>query len=384
MQDNLTWSPSRVFGAFVLYRQIEVLKTGAEPKPTFKFASKRVQSHIAALEPTFDRSLKPNTQLVEGGLTKRTMSVVGADGRKYRLISYYNPEDVIAMFERGGEAGMEFDGVGEVFGRPMHCRDLREFLVERVNIEATSVLESSVSSIAAKGKDDRRPIANRPSTPADPTAPKRKRHSPHEDTDPCQPIPIGVPSVLRPRHPHFQQQQSHHIRTTPHQNSYLPETGALPLDREPRNYPTTYPRVYYHQRCIPYHASPLQQGPGQHYEIGQYRTPYNTLPQLQHHHHPFHGPQHQDHNARMQPPIHLSSQRLSSYPSSATVYAVNAPRPSQSLDIRPLASSLSRPPPDPLAGNHFEHPFHSMNFSHPAKLEGNATGQGENVGEETW
>ncbi|KAJ3228003.1 hypothetical protein HDU81_006370 [Chytriomyces hyalinus] len=96
-RDGRRWSPSRVHGPFLLYREVEPTSTGPDPrksKPTHI-----LDTRIPGLEPTYScKTLKQNTRLVEEGLTKRTITLKGSDGRRYRVISYYARQDVIDMY----------------------------------------------------------------------------------------------------------------------------------------------------------------------------------------------------------------------------------------------------------------------------------------------
>ncbi|KAJ3243792.1 hypothetical protein HDU78_011777 [Chytriomyces hyalinus] len=96
-RDGRRWSPSRVHGPFLLYREVEPTSTGPEPrksKPTHI-----LDTRIPGLEPTYScKTLKQNTRLVEEGLTKRTITLKGSDARRYRVISYYARQDVIDMY----------------------------------------------------------------------------------------------------------------------------------------------------------------------------------------------------------------------------------------------------------------------------------------------
>ncbi|KAJ3061864.1 hypothetical protein HDU98_002251, partial [Podochytrium sp. JEL0797] len=63
--------------------------------------SSSLASHFGSLTglfPTFSpRTLKPNTRVIKNGITKRSITVKGSDGIKYRVVSYYLAADVLAM-----------------------------------------------------------------------------------------------------------------------------------------------------------------------------------------------------------------------------------------------------------------------------------------------
>ncbi|KAJ3106916.1 hypothetical protein HK100_003668, partial [Physocladia obscura] len=95
-RDGLKWSPSRAYGPFLLYRQIEAVKEKASPSEKL-----HGPSAIPGVEPLFtSKTLKAGTQIVDNGLTKRSISMKGSDGQRYRVISYYTPRDVIEMHKQ--------------------------------------------------------------------------------------------------------------------------------------------------------------------------------------------------------------------------------------------------------------------------------------------
>ncbi|KAJ3280850.1 hypothetical protein HDU79_011313, partial [Rhizoclosmatium sp. JEL0117] len=109
-RDGIKWSPSRAYGNFLLYRQIETKNTNepdddddTNPRPySAPYGS------TTGLQPTFtSKTLKEGTRIAKNGLTKRTITVKGSDGEKHRVISYYNSRDVMAMMRAAqrGEGG---------------------------------------------------------------------------------------------------------------------------------------------------------------------------------------------------------------------------------------------------------------------------------------
>ncbi|KAJ3284409.1 hypothetical protein HDU79_008245 [Rhizoclosmatium sp. JEL0117] len=103
-RDGIKWSPSRAYGQFLLYRQIELKDPGApdEPDVTHEPAPYSTPyGSTTGLQPTFTaRTLKEGTQITENGLTKRTITVRGSDGEKHRVVSYYNSKDVMEMIRK--------------------------------------------------------------------------------------------------------------------------------------------------------------------------------------------------------------------------------------------------------------------------------------------
>ncbi|KAJ3353140.1 hypothetical protein HDU83_007120 [Entophlyctis luteolus] len=115
--DGLHWSPSRAHGPFLLYRQTESVESRSSP------GSDDCLKKIAGINPTFaPTSLKCGQRIAPGksnpqrlyvimnalfrkaGLTKKSITVRGSDGRLYRVISYCAPSDVIKPFSRRDDA----------------------------------------------------------------------------------------------------------------------------------------------------------------------------------------------------------------------------------------------------------------------------------------
>ncbi|KAI9330867.1 Gti1/Pac2 family-domain-containing protein [Obelidium mucronatum] len=97
-RDGSLWSCSRICGPFLLYREVVCTKDGEtrgiqekERKNTFTVTSAR-----------------PNSKIVPNGLAKRTISMNGSDGNKYRVISYFYPKDVASYYERNQKESLLF------------------------------------------------------------------------------------------------------------------------------------------------------------------------------------------------------------------------------------------------------------------------------------
>ncbi|KAI8812241.1 camp independent regulatory protein, partial [Cladochytrium replicatum] len=78
--DGRHWSPSRINGSFLIYREVE-------PCAPLAGANGRQSSRNAAA---------PEFVVKENGLIKKAISVTTSDGRKQHLVSYYNREDLDA------------------------------------------------------------------------------------------------------------------------------------------------------------------------------------------------------------------------------------------------------------------------------------------------
>ncbi|KAI8831463.1 Gti1/Pac2 family-domain-containing protein [Chytriomyces cf. hyalinus JEL632] len=84
-RDGLNWSYSRISGSFLLYREVE---------PIPQYSHNNTPPQILENSEFILRSVRPNTQLIPGGLAKRTMTVEGSCGTKFRLINYFYPNHV--------------------------------------------------------------------------------------------------------------------------------------------------------------------------------------------------------------------------------------------------------------------------------------------------
>ncbi|KAJ3226654.1 hypothetical protein HDU81_007156 [Chytriomyces hyalinus] len=86
-RDGYQWSPSRISGGFLIYRQVErkdgtPASEGAETPKNNPDGAKLVKGKSFTVLPA--------------GLTKKTISMIGSDSQSYRVISYYETEDAKA------------------------------------------------------------------------------------------------------------------------------------------------------------------------------------------------------------------------------------------------------------------------------------------------
>ncbi|KAJ3096748.1 hypothetical protein HK100_005500 [Physocladia obscura] len=87
--DGGNWTTSKLNDGFLLYRETES-SIGPLLNP-------------AGTCPLFTAgSLKTNTQLVPDGMAKRTISLAGSDGNRYRVISYFYPREIEGYFNQSG------------------------------------------------------------------------------------------------------------------------------------------------------------------------------------------------------------------------------------------------------------------------------------------
>ncbi|RKO92756.1 Gti1/Pac2 family-domain-containing protein, partial [Blyttiomyces helicus] len=73
--DGRHWSPSRINGSFLIYREVEPRRSKIDLPP-------------GTPEPPIEYVMK------EGGLTKKAISITTSTNRRQHLVSYYTREDV--------------------------------------------------------------------------------------------------------------------------------------------------------------------------------------------------------------------------------------------------------------------------------------------------
>ncbi|KAJ3024052.1 UNVERIFIED_CONTAM: hypothetical protein HDU68_008340 [Siphonaria sp. JEL0065] len=94
-RDQLNWSSSRIQGPFLLYREVQAGKDRSGiPNP---------EPHGSRFGNTLIRG---DYHHVHHGLAKRTISLIGSNKQKYRVISYFYPHDVAHLY---GDAPIPHD-----------------------------------------------------------------------------------------------------------------------------------------------------------------------------------------------------------------------------------------------------------------------------------
>ncbi|KAI9300762.1 Gti1/Pac2 family-domain-containing protein [Cunninghamella echinulata] len=99
--DGLVWSPSRILGNFLIYRELDK-RVPKRKRALIEAGRARLRSNSAD-QSVVDRhkerqlvgSLSDAYNFKEDGLIKKTMSLI-VDGTPLHLISYYHPDDVVA------------------------------------------------------------------------------------------------------------------------------------------------------------------------------------------------------------------------------------------------------------------------------------------------
>ncbi|KAG9319856.1 hypothetical protein KVV02_007896 [Mortierella alpina] len=98
--DGLVWSPSRILGNFLVYRELDKHTSGKKNTGPIDRASRASSSDAeSAIEKNKERalvgSLTNSYRFKKQGLIKKTMSIV-VNGVSQHMISYYSKEDVLA------------------------------------------------------------------------------------------------------------------------------------------------------------------------------------------------------------------------------------------------------------------------------------------------
>jgi len=88
--DGRTWSPSRVLGCFLTYRELDSKRKGGRSSDTGCPSPSSVYSDNDGNE----SQRKADFRLKEGGLIKQSLSVCTANNRKLHLICYYSTHDI--------------------------------------------------------------------------------------------------------------------------------------------------------------------------------------------------------------------------------------------------------------------------------------------------
>ncbi|KAF9351939.1 hypothetical protein BGX26_010144 [Mortierella sp. AD094] len=98
--DGLVWSPSRILGNFLIYRELDKRNSSKKSTSPIDRASRSNSSDVeSSIEKNKERalvgSLTNSYRFKKNGLIKKTMSIV-VSGVSQHMISYYSKEDVLA------------------------------------------------------------------------------------------------------------------------------------------------------------------------------------------------------------------------------------------------------------------------------------------------
>jgi hypothetical protein len=99
--DGLVWSPSRILGNFLIYRELDKRAPAGSKKETVPVERQRSNSMDTESQAEKNKeralvgSLTNSYRFKKGGLIKKTMSII-VNGVAQHMISYYTKEDVLA------------------------------------------------------------------------------------------------------------------------------------------------------------------------------------------------------------------------------------------------------------------------------------------------
>ncbi|KAI8610434.1 hypothetical protein BC830DRAFT_1145796 [Chytriomyces sp. MP71] len=134
-RDGERWSPSRIHGQFLLYREVTSTRHDSNVRNELPETCTRFNTSGA----------RPNTRLVPNGFAKRTITLTGSDGNRYRVISYFYPHDISHLYgdeisdvapptTREGSRGNRNVPAGVLLSTPAQNPNLKRF-VSRINKE---------------------------------------------------------------------------------------------------------------------------------------------------------------------------------------------------------------------------------------------------------
>ncbi|KAJ3028276.1 UNVERIFIED_CONTAM: hypothetical protein HDU68_002023 [Siphonaria sp. JEL0065] len=156
------------------------------------------------VEPYFtEKTLKTNTRLVVDGLTKRTISMFGSNGQKYRVISYYTTRDILQFFEPSNISTNSTDEpqlklpsqVPELLALKQRNEKLFDSLINKSGYtntnknrggpqEPTTLVKIAASSLSKKRKnEDFNQVAKASEGPVSPSFTKKMRRDGNDGND---------------------------------------------------------------------------------------------------------------------------------------------------------------------------------------------------------
>ncbi|GJJ75311.1 Gti1/Pac2 family transcription factor [Entomortierella parvispora] len=213
--DGLVWSPSRILGNFLVYRELDKRNaSGKKDASPIDRASRSSSSDVeSAIEKNKERalvgSLTNSYRFKKNGLVKKTMSIV-VNGVSQHLISYYSKDDVLAGKLRTPSSVPEFAGL-EISPEFLMKQNFRiPPTVEQYDLG--DHLQSPGSSNHSP-RTPNGPFHTMGANGADFTSAGFSNHiRPKQESD-----LVGAPSPLdvfsKPYHHHQQQQSHHHMHT---------------------------------------------------------------------------------------------------------------------------------------------------------------------------
>ncbi|KAJ3376697.1 hypothetical protein HDU80_003828, partial [Chytriomyces hyalinus] len=92
-RDGCSWSSSKVNGPFLLYRETEIKPPNASIPSLVKQQQQQTKREKQGGGLFTVTSVRANSQIVPNGFAKRTISILGSNNRKYRVVSYFSVKD---------------------------------------------------------------------------------------------------------------------------------------------------------------------------------------------------------------------------------------------------------------------------------------------------
>ncbi|KAH7100303.1 Gti1/Pac2 family-domain-containing protein [Auriculariales sp. MPI-PUGE-AT-0066] len=158
--DGCFWSPSRILGNFLLYRETDkkALIRGQRPRPVVSMpvlppvASLSSEELEAKVGRNLLGSLTDDTKYKVGGLMKKTLSLV-INGVSQHLISYYKPEDVLngLLKTPSEDTVLSKLDISAQYLDPLHFRVAPRVTIDKAGVphylgEAEELLEQKVNA----------------------------------------------------------------------------------------------------------------------------------------------------------------------------------------------------------------------------------------------
>ncbi|KAI8617640.1 hypothetical protein BC830DRAFT_86262 [Chytriomyces sp. MP71] len=104
-RDCMSWCRSQMKGHFLLYREVAPIKRSKRRGPSNTQSPKHRRFWETVLGPSPEHGryicsvIRGKNKFVQGGLCKRTISLFGSNGIRYRVISYFYITDVERFYD---------------------------------------------------------------------------------------------------------------------------------------------------------------------------------------------------------------------------------------------------------------------------------------------
>ncbi|KAI8843178.1 Gti1/Pac2 family-domain-containing protein [Chytriomyces cf. hyalinus JEL632] len=157
-RDGGRWSRSRLQGPFLLYREVESTKNCAPAEDTYsKFLLTVASTETEQCTRFRNTVLRPQTRFVPNGLAKRTITLTGSNGLRYRVISYFYPPSVAHLYGDPVPVGTS------LLMRPGDFSELKPFFA--MIPDSTSTSSSSLLQMQAAAAAVSPPVTIKSSSP---------------------------------------------------------------------------------------------------------------------------------------------------------------------------------------------------------------------------